>query len=403
MHFNDYLQQMLVRHASDLYLSGGAKPSMRVHGKIEAVLDSPMNANTIGQFAHDIMSEAQWHEFQVRPELNLAVTNSDGNRFRVNIFRQRDEIAMVIRRIQTDIPTFKDLSLPDIFCDLAMMKRGLILVAGATSSGKSTTLASMLDYRNHHSSDHIITIEDPIEFIYEHKQSVVNQREVGIDTRDYGDALCNALRQSPDVIQVGEIRSRDIMEHAIAYAETGHLCFSTLHANNSAQTLDRIINFFTSDRRQQLLLDLSLNLRAVISQRLIPAKDGKRILALELLLVTPIISKFIKTGEIEKIKEVMEKSTELGMRTFDMSLVESCQAGKITEEEAISNADSQNNVRLQLSMAKGVQHTPGSVKLAMEKTSAETDRSEFLNWVKNNGGEKTDLTKSSSAKPHSRH
>ena len=392
MHFNDYLQQMIVRDASDLYLSGGAKPSMRVHGTIHAIIEQPITGDTIAHFAHDIMNESQWHEFEVHPEMNLAVTNTDGNRFRVNIFRQRDEIAMVIRRIQVEIPTFEQLGLPEICSDLAMMKRGLILVVGATSSGKSTTLASILEHRNQHCADHIITIEDPIEFIYNHKKSVVNQREVGIDTADYADALRNALRQAPDVIQIGEIRSRDTMEHAISYAETGHLCLSTLHANNAAQALDRIINFFPSDRRHQLLLDLSLNLRAIASQRLIPSKDGKRVLALELLLVTPIVSKMIKAGEIEKIKEIMEKSSEVGMATFDMSLVKLCKDGKITEKDALQNADSQNNVRLQLSMSKGATHERHRVKLSVQGI-ATTDRGKFMDWVNESGGEQNDLNK----------
>lgn len=389
MHFEDYLQQMIVRDASDLYLSGGAKPAMRVHGNIESVIDQPISGETIRQFAHDIMTEGQWHEFEIRPEMNLAITNNEGNRFRVNIFRQRDEIAMVLRRIQVQIPTFEQLGLPDIFSDLAMMKRGLILVVGATSSGKSTTLASIIDYRNQNCADHIITVEDPIEFIYEHKRSVVNQREVGVDTADYADALRNTLRQSPDVIQIGEVRSRDTMQHAIAYAETGHLCLSTLHANNASQTLDRIINFFPSDQRHQLLLDLSLNLRAIVSQRLVPAVDGTRALALEILLATPIISKMIKQGDIEEIKEIMRKSAEVGMKTFDMSLVELCQAGKIAEEEALHNADSQNNVRLALSMQKGVKQQQ-KVKLAMASVPT-TDRGKFLDWVNDNGGEKTKL------------
>ncbi len=394
MHFDDYLQQMVVRDASDLYLSGGAKPSMRIHGVVQSIIEQPISSETIAQFARDVMTQTQWQDFEARPEMNLAVTSSDGNRFRVNIFRQRDEVAMVLRRIQITIPTFEELGLPDIFSDLAMMKRGLILVVGATSSGKSTTLASIIDYRNQHCADHIITIEDPIEFIYEHKRSVVNQREVGIDTIDYADALRNTLRQAPDVIQIGEIRARETMEHAISYAETGHLCLSTLHANNASQTIDRIINFFPAERHDQLLLDLSLNLRAIVSQRLVSSKDGKRLLALELLLVTPTVSKMIKQGEIEKIKEIMQKSTEVGMKTFDMSLVELCHAGKITREEALHNADSQNNVRLSLSLAEGVKDKNERVKLSVQglattDTDTNTDRGKFLDWTDNNGGEQT--------------
>jgi len=296
------------------------------------------------------MSTEQTSEFEHRPEMNLAISEEGIGRFRVNIFRQRNSISLVIRNIKTDIPDWENLGLPQVLTRVIMEKRGLILFVGATGSGKSTSLASLIDYRNTHSAGHIITIEDPIEFVHNHKRSIVNQREVGVDTDCYEDALKNTLRQAPDVILIGEIRDRETMEHAIAFAETGHLAISTLHANNANQALDRIINFFPEDRRNQLLLDLSLNLRAFMSQRLIKTVDGKRAAAVEILLGTPLVQDMIRRGDVHEIKSVMEKSESLGMQTFDRALYRLVESGSISLDEALKNADSPNNLRLSLSL-----------------------------------------------------
>ena len=297
-------------------------------------------------------------------------------RFRVNIFRQRGEVAMVIRTIKTEIPDYRSLGLPDTLPKLVMQKRGLVLFVGGTGSGKSTSLASLIDFRNSNSAGHIITIEDPVEFVHRHKRSIVNQREVGIDTASYEDALHNTLRQAPDVILIGEIRSRETMEHALAFAETGHLCLSTLHANNANQALDRIINFFPEDRYKQLFLDLSLNLRGIVSQRLIPTVDGKRAAAIEVLLGTPRVCDLIKNGKIDDIKEVMEKSATQGMQTFDSALYQLYRDGRISLQEALQNADSVNNLRLriQLDAPPGAEPSDGNgLTLALEpEPEAET-------------------------------
>jgi len=282
--------------------------------------------------------------------MNLAYSISNVGRFRVNIFKQRNEISIVARNIVTEIPSADSLGLPPILKDIVMSKRGLVLFVGATGSGKSTSLAAIIDHRNSNSGGHIITIEDPVEFVHKHKKSIINQREVGMDTRSFQAALKNTLRQAPDVILIGEIRDRETMEHAIAFAETGHLCISTLHANNSNQALDRIINFFPEERRNQLLMDLSLNLRAFVSQRLVPTVDGKRCAAIEILLGTPLVSELILRGEIEGIKEVMQKSENLGMQTFDAALFKLYEAGRISLEEALKNADSANNLRLRIKL-----------------------------------------------------
>jgi twitching motility protein PilU len=284
--------------------------------------------------------------------MNLAIQEKDVGRFRVNIFQQRGEIGIVARHIKTDIPNLDELGLPVILKDLVMSKRGIILFVGGTGSGKSTSLAALVDHRNVNSDGHIITIEDPVEFIHHHKKSIINQREVGMDTHTYEDALKNTLRQAPDVILIGEIRSRETMEHAIAFAETGHLCLSTLHANNANQALDRIINFFPEDRHKQLLLDLSLNLRSFISQRLVPTPEGKRTAAVEIMIGTPRICDLIKQGKITELKEVMEKSEQQGMKTFDGALYELYKTGRISYEEALKNADSKNNLRLRIQLSE---------------------------------------------------
>lgn len=353
MEFMDLLRLIVHRDGSDLYLSTGAPASMKIHGKLLPVTKQPYSKGQVKEIAYSIMSEAQIAEFEIKPEMNLAISEPKVGRFRVNIFKQRGELAMVIRVIKTEIPNYKDLGLPLILPKLVMEKRGLILFVGATGSGKSTSLASLIDHRNRNSAGHIIAIEDPIEFVHEHKRSIVNQREVGLDTDTYEDALQNTLRQAPDVILIGEIRSRETMEHAIAFAETGHLCLSTLHANNANQALDRIINFFPEDRHKQLFLDLSLNMRGIISQRLIPTIDKKRAAAIEVLLGTPRVNDLIKNGKVDEIKEVMEKSENLGMQTFDSALYKLYQEGSISLEEALANADSANNLRLKIQLSEG--------------------------------------------------
>ncbi len=351
MEFKDYLKIMVMKEASDLYLSVGAPPCAKIHGQLKVIEKATLTAQRIKDIAYELMDEEQIRKFEEKPEMNLAISETNVGRFRVNIFQQRNTVGLVIRNIKTDIPKWEDLGLPPVLPDIIMSKRGLVLFVGATGSGKSTSLASLIDYRNKNSAGHIITIEDPIEFVHSHQKSIVNQREVGLDTDCYADALKNTLRQAPDVILIGEIRDRETMEHAIAFAETGHLCLSTLHANNANQALDRIINFFPEDRRNQLLLDLSLNLRAFISQRLVPTTDSKRTAAIEVLLGTPLVKDMIHRGDVHEIKEVMEKSENLGMQTFDSHLYKLYMAGKIDLEEALRNADSPNNLRLKINLS----------------------------------------------------
>ena len=350
MTFKEYLMLLVRKDGSDLYLSTGAQPSAKFHGSLTPLEKEPMEVGSVKEIAYGIMNEVQIAEFERELEMNLAISEPNIGRFRVNIFRQRDEISMVVRNIKTEIPKFTDLGLPSTLSKLIMEKRGLVLFVGATGSGKSTSLAALIDHRNTHSGGHIITIEDPIEFIHSHKKSIVNQREVGVDTKSYEDALKNTLRQAPDVILIGEIRDRETMEHALAFAETGHLAISTLHANNANQALDRIINFFPEDRHKQLFTDLSLNLRGFVSQRLIPTVDGKRAAAIEIMLGSSTIQEFIGRGEIGGLKEIMEKSENLGMQTFDGALYKLYKEGRISLEEAIKNADSPNNLRLRISL-----------------------------------------------------
>jgi len=337
---------------SDLYLSTGAPPCAKFQGQLKPIDSQIMQPGEIKDIAYEVMDATQIAEFEKELEMNLATSISGYGRFRVNIFLQRNEVGIVARNIVADIPQWQDLRLPAILPEVVMRKRGLVLFVGATGSGKSTSLAALIDYRNSNSSGHIVTIEDPVEYVHSHKKSIVNQREVGVDTRSWHNALKNTLRQAPDVILIGEIRDRETMEHAIAFAETGHLCISTLHANNANQALDRIINFFPEERRNQLLMDLSLNIQGIISQRLIPTVDGKRCAAIEVLLGTPMIADLVLRGDIDGIKEVMQKSENIGMKTFDTALLELYQEGLITEEEALRNADSPNNVRLKIKFAK---------------------------------------------------
>lgn len=353
MDFKKYLQCLVDGDGSDLYLTTKAPPTAKFFGKMQPIDDTPLAPGVVEKLARELMDEEQNKLFDTRPEMNLAISESGIGRFRVNIFKQRNQCAMVIRSIKTVIPHYEDLGLPEILPKLIMQKRGLILFVGGTGSGKSTSLASLIDYRNTHSAGHIITIEDPVEFVHTHKKSIVNQREVGVDTLTYQDALENTLRQAPDVILIGEIRTAETMEHALAFAETGHLCISTLHANNANQAIDRIVNFFPEERHKQILLDLSLNLRGFVSQRLIPTVEGKRAAAIEVLLGTPLACDLIKRGEVAALKEVMQKSENLGMQTFDSALYSLFQQGKISLDEALKNADSKNNLRLKITLSEG--------------------------------------------------
>ncbi|MEP4486647.1 MAG: PilT/PilU family type 4a pilus ATPase [Halioglobus sp.] len=366
MRIHDWLKKLATENGSDLYLSTGAPPCAKFQGALKPIDSTIMQPGEIKDIAYEIMDPTQQADFEQELEMNLAMSISGFGRFRVNIFLQRNEVAIVARNIVADIPNWQDLRLPEILTEVLMRKRGLVLFVGATGSGKSTSLAALIDYRNSNSSGHIVTIEDPVEYVHNHKKSIVNQREVGVDTRSWHNALKNTLRQAPDVILIGEIRDRETMEHAIAFAETGHLCISTLHANNANQALDRIINFFPEERRAQLLMDLSLNIQAFVSQRLIPTVDGKRCAAIEILLGTPMVADLILKGEIEGIKEVMAKSENVGMKTFDSALYELYREGLISEDEALKNADSPNNVRLKIKFAKEGGDDGGAMGLTLE-------------------------------------
>ncbi len=355
MDLQNLLSTMVAKEASDLFVTVGAPASIKVFGKVSAISDSPASQRDTEALASHIMSSEQAEQFRRESEMNLAWLEPDVGRFRVNVYRQRGQTALVFRHIKTDIPTPQQLGHPEILKQLVMEKRGLILFVGGTGTGKSTSLAALINHRNAHDSGHIVTVEDPIEFIYPHQKSLISQREVGIDTLNYQNALKNTLRQAPDVILIGEIRGQDTMEHAIAFAETGHLCLATLHANNANQALDRIINFFPEERHRQLFMDLSLNLRGLISQRLIPSTDGRRAAAFEILLGTPRVTDLIRQGKVDEIKEVMEKSEEQGMRTFDSALFGLVREGRISIDEALRNADSKNNLRLRLELAGGGQ------------------------------------------------
>jgi twitching motility protein PilU len=368
-----WLQTLSSEGGSDLYLSTGAPPCAKFQGQLKPIDGEILRPGEIKQIAYEIMDQTQQAEFEQELEMNLAISVSGYGRFRINIFVQRNEVGIVARNIVADIPQWQDLRLTAILPEVIMRKRGLVLFVGATGSGKSTSLAALIDYRNSNSSGHIVTIEDPVEYVHNHKKSIVNQREVGVDTRSWHNALKNTLRQAPDVILIGEIRDRETMEHAIAFAETGHLCISTLHANNANQALDRIINFFPEERRQQLLLDLSLNIQSIVSQRLIPSLDGKRCAAIEVLLGTPMVADLILRGEIDGIKEVMQKSENIGMKTFDTALFELYQEGLISEEEALRNADSPNNVRLKIKFARESSDGDGMGGLSLESIEEEED------------------------------
>jgi twitching motility protein PilU len=363
----DLLRALVAKKGSDLFITAGFPPAMKIDSKMTPVSQQALTAQHTAMLVRSIMNDKQAAEFEATKECNFAINPAGIGRFRVNCFVQQANIGAVLRVITTSIPNFEDLKLPNVLKDVALTKRGLVLFVGGTGSGKSTSLAAMIGYRNENTHGHIITIEDPVEYVHPHKNCLITQREVGVDTDSWEAALKNTLRQAPDVILIGEIRDMEVMEHAIAFAETGHLALGTLHANNSNQAMDRIINFFPEARRHQLLMDLSLNLKAVISQRLLPLKEGKgRAAAVEVLLNSPLISDLIFKGEIHEIKEIMKKSKELGMQTFDQALFDLYEAGRISYEDALRFADSTNEVRLNIKLhgkemkgkdlTKGIEH-----------------------------------------------
>jgi len=348
---------------SDLFISADFPPSIKHQGLMKPIGQQALTADKTKLFAYSLMNEKQRQEFEKELECNFAISVPDVSRFRINVFQQQLQVGMVIRTITAEIPNFAQLKLPESLKDVMMAKRGLILVVGATGSGKSTSLAAMIDHRNENSAGHIITVEDPVEFVHKHKKSMITHREVGVDSHSWHNALKNTLRQAPDVILIGEIRDTETMEHAIAFAETGHLCLGTLHANNANQALDRIINFFPEERKNQLLMDLSSNMKAIISQRLVRTQDGSgRRAAIEILLNTPLIGDNILKGQLHELKEIMKKSRELGMQTFDQALFDLYNEGAISYEEALRNADSMNELRLQIKLKspREDQSVPGS-------------------------------------------
>ena len=348
---HDLLRAMVAKKASDLFITAGFPPAIKLDGKMTPVANQPLTSQHTTELTRAMMNDKQAQEFEATKECNFAINPGGIGRFRVNAFVQQGRIGMVLRTITTTIPKFEELNLPGVLKDICMTKRGLIIMVGGTGCGKSTSLAAMVGYRNENSYGHIVTIEDPVEFTHEHKNCVITQREVGVDTENWFSALKNTLRQAPDVILIGEIRDRETMDYAVAFAETGHLCLATLHANSANQALDRIINFFPQDRRAQLLMDLSLNIRALVSQRLIPKKDGKgRVAAVEVMLNSPLIQDLIFKGEVHEIKGIMAKSRELGMQTFDQHLFDLYEQGLVSYEDALRNADSVNELRLMIKL-----------------------------------------------------
>jgi twitching motility protein PilU len=350
MDFKQLLRTLVQNDGSDLYLTFNAPPAAKFQGELKALSQDKMTSEQLNEISLSLMSNDQQEQFERKPEMNLALDEPDVGRFRINIFKQRTHIAMVIRNIKVEVPEADDLGLPQILKDVIMKKRGLVLFVGGTGSGKSTSLAALINHRNTNSTGHIITIEDPIEYVHPHKKCLVSQREVGVDTDSFEDALENTLRQAPDVILIGEIRTEETMEHALAFAETGHLCLSTLHANNTNQALDRIINFFPEERHNQLFMDIATNIQAFISQRLIPTIDGKRVAAIEILIGTPIVQDLILKGDVMALKEVMEKSEEQGMQTFDSHIYKLYKQGVISLDEALKNADSASNLQVRINL-----------------------------------------------------
>jgi twitching motility protein PilU len=353
MDFDSLLKLMVHKNASDMFITPGVAPSLKINGRITPVTQATLTPPQAEEIVNSIMSPAQREDFARHNECNFAISASGIGRFRVSAFRQRNHAGMVLRKIETTIPMIEDLGLPPIIKDLAMTKRGLVIFVGATGSGKSTSLAAMIGYRNKNSTGHIISIEDPIEYIHNHQGCIVTQREVGLDTETFEVALKNTLRQAPDVILIGEIRTRETMNHAITFAETGHLCLATLHANNANQAMDRIINFFPEDRRNQLLMDLSLNMKGFVAQQLIPTPDGQgRVVAVEVLINSPLMGDLIRKGEVHQMKPLMAKSNQQGMKTFDQALYELYRNNDITYEDAINHADSANELRLMIKLGE---------------------------------------------------
>jgi len=364
MDFRNFLETMVERNASDIYFTVESPPMYRIQGVVQPIGEPVFKPEDLETLAQSIMSERQWREFSEKMEMNLALSYPNLSRFRVNVFRQRGSVGMVVRKINVKIATIDELGLPPILKEIVMTKRGLVLVVGATGSGKSTSLAAMIDHRNSNVPGHIISVEDPIEFVHRHKQAIVNQREVGFDTHSFQDALKNAMRQAPDVILIGEIRDSETMETAITFADTGHLCLATLHSTNANQAFERMINFFPESRHAQIFLQLSLNLRSIISQRLVMGTDGFRLAALEILMDTPRLKELIKRGEVDTIKEAMEQGAHEGCQTFDMALFDLYSEGRISLDQALGNADSINNLRLK-------------IKVSEVKESAATRRTEL--------------------------
>lgn len=352
MDIEKLLRLMVEKSASDLFITTGMPPSMKVHGRIHGVTKTPLSPEQTKSIIYDMMSPQQISEFEEKKELNFAISASSVGRFRGSAFYQRNLVGMVLRRIETRIPQIDQLGLPEIIKEIAMSKRGLVLFVGATGAGKSTSLASMIGYRNQNSRGHIISIEDPIEYMHQHQGCIVTQREVGLDTDSFEIALKNTLRQAPDVIMIGEVRTAETMNHAITFAETGHLCLATLHANNANQALDRVIHFFPPEQHSQIWMDLSLNLKAIVAQQLVPTPDGKgRRAVVEVLINTPLVADLIRKGEVHELKALMTKSNELGMQTFDQGLYKLYEGGEITYEDALSHADSANDLRLMIKLA----------------------------------------------------
>jgi len=358
-----YLALMVAHGASDLFLSSDAAPGLKIQGQIKRLPEAPLTATRIKTLAYSVMREAQIRQFETELECDLAIAMDQLGRFRVNVYRQRGDVAVVVRHINSQIPSMQALGLPPVLKTLAMLKRGLVLVVGAAGSGKSTTLAALLDYRNEMASGHILTVEDPMEFEHQHKKSIIDQREVGLDTLSFDEALRHAMREAPDVIMIGEIRDKGTMQHAMAYAETGHLCVSTLHANNANQAIQRILNFFPETAHHQILMDLSLNLKGVIGQRLLRGKSGQLVPAVEVMLLSPYIADLIQKGQTDEIKSAIAKSTDSGMITFDQSLYELYEKGDITQAQAIEQADSKTDLSLRIRLAAGFQPASGNLQV----------------------------------------